>query len=60
MISQIRNGGLLAVVLAASAAATPVAVKDVEVLPALQERGSIPLGSYSLSTTHQKDVIIDT
>lgn len=59
MISQIRNGGLLAVVLAASAVASPVAVQDVQVVPALQERGSIELGTYSLSTTHEKDILVD-
>ena len=59
MISQIRNGGLLGAVLAASVAAGPVAVQDIQVVPALQERGSIELGSFPLSTTHEKDVLLD-
>lgn len=60
MLSHIRDGGLLAVVLAASAAASPVAVQDVEVVPAIQERGlSLELGTYSLSTTHEKEVLVD-
>jgi hypothetical protein len=59
MISQIRNGGLLGAVLAASVAAGPVAVRDIQVAPALQERGSIDLGSFPLSTTREKDVLLD-
>jgi hypothetical protein len=60
MISIVRNGGLLGAVLAASAIAGPVAVRDVEVVPALQERGgTIELGTYSLSTTHENDVLLD-
>jgi hypothetical protein len=59
MISQIRNGGLLGAVLAASVAASPVAVQDLQVVPALQERGSIELGSFPLSTTRAKDVLVD-
>ena len=60
MLSHVRNGGLLAVVLAASAAASPVAVQDVDVVPTIQKRGlGIELGTYSLSTTRQKDVLVD-
>jgi hypothetical protein len=59
MIAQIRNGGLLGAVLAASVAAGPVAVQDIQVVPALQERGSIELGTFPLSTTREEDVLLD-
>jgi hypothetical protein len=59
MIAQIRNGGLLGAVLAASVAAGPVAVQDIQVVSALQERGSIELGTFLLSTTREKDVLLD-
>lgn len=58
MISQIRNGGLLGAVLAASVLATPI-VQDVRLSPALEERTPIQLGSYPLSTTHTKDVLVE-
>jgi hypothetical protein len=53
MISIVRNGGLLGAVLAASAFAGPVAVRDVEVAALIE------LASYSLETTHVKDVLLD-
>jgi hypothetical protein len=60
MLSHIRDGGLLAVVLAASAAASPVAVQDVEIVPVVQERGlGLELGTYDLSSSHSKEVLVD-
>jgi hypothetical protein len=58
MISQIKSGAFLGAVLAATAIAGPVAVQDIQVVPALQERSSIALGTYSLATSHENDVII--
>lgn len=62
MMSAIRTCGLLGSLLAAGVVAGPVAVRsgDVEVLPSIQERMSpITLGSYSLSTTHENDVLFN-
>lgn len=57
MISQIKSGAFLGAALAASVIAGPVAVRDIQVVPALQERGSIALGTYSLSATLENDAI---
>ena len=60
-MSVIRTCGLLGCLLAAGVVAGPVAVRssDIKVLP-LQERiPSITLGSYSLSTTHENDVLFN-
>jgi hypothetical protein len=59
MISQVKSGAFLGAVLAASAIAGPVAVGDVQIGSTLQERDLITLGSYNLSTTHEKDTIVD-
>ena len=62
MMSLIRTYGLLGSLLAAEVVAGPVAVRssDIEVLPTIQETTpSIALGSYSLSTTHEKDVLFN-
>jgi hypothetical protein len=53
---------LVGALLTAEAIAGPVAVRspDIEALPALQERTpTINLGSYSLSTTHENDVLFN-
>jgi len=61
MSSFLRVGAVLAALLDTGSHAGPVAVRssDVEVLPALQPRDSITLGSYSLATSHEKDVLFN-
>ena len=50
----------LGALLAAKAIAGPVAVRSSDIFPALQERSSsIILGNYSLSTTHENDVLFN-
>lgn len=61
MMSHVRSSGLFTAVLAATAIAGPVVIREPNnEVSVLQERiPSIPLGSYSLSTTHQNDVLFN-
>jgi hypothetical protein len=62
MMFPVLTCGILGSLLTTGAVAGPVAVRssDVEVLPSIQERSpSITLGSYSLSTTLENDVLFN-
>jgi hypothetical protein len=61
MSSFIRSTIFAAALFAAGSLAGPVAVRDVEVIPAVVERGLplIQLGSYDLTTSHVDDVLLN-
>jgi hypothetical protein len=61
MSSLIRACVLVGGLLAVGSRAGPVVMRDVDILPTIQERGFPPivLGNYSLVTSHEKDVLFN-